>query len=564
MLVGLLAILKAGGAYVPLDPHCPKERLGFMLEDTRASVLLTQEQLLDRLPEYSARVVCLDRDWEEISKESYNNLELRAAADNLAYVIYTSGSTGVPKGVAIQHRSVTAFLSWVHTVFTTEDMAGVLASTSICFDLSVFELFGTLTSGGKVILAEDALALLRLPAASQVSLINTVPSAIIELLRVNGVPASVRTVNLAGEPLPTTLVEQIYRQETIQQVFDLYGPTEDTTYSTCVLRSNQGPATIGRPIANTQIYILDSYLKPVPVGVRGELHIGGDGLARGYLNCPELTAERFIPNPFSGKAGSRLYKTGDLARYLPDGNIEFLGRVDHQVKIRGFRIELGEIEAVLSQHPAVQEVVVLAREDLGKADGGGENPQSKIQNLKSAEKLLVAYVVPNQVLSLSITELRSFLKQKLPDYMVPSAFVFLDSLPLTPNSKVDRKSLPAPDQTRPDLEKVFVAPRTPVEETLAGIWSQLLGIEKVGVHDNFFELGGHSLKATQVVSRVRDTLHMELPLRTLFETPTVAEMAVIITQNMGKEAGGKELARMLSELDTLSDEEARRALTEEK
>ena len=383
------------------------------------------------------------------------------------------------------------------------------------------------------------------------------------------VPASVRTVNLAGEPLRTPLVKQIYEQMKADRVFDLYGPSEDTTYSTFALRNVSGPATIGRPIANKQIYLLDSHLQPVAVGISGELHIGGDGLARGYLNRPDLTAEKFIPDPFSDESGARLYKTGDLARYLPDGDIEFLGRIDHQVKIRGFRIEPGEIEAVLGQHPAVRETVVVAREDIENnacglwiAEGGGENPKSKIQNLKSTGKRLVAYVVANQNVVPSTSELRSFLKSKLPDYMLPSAFVFPDTLPLTPNGKVDRRALPAPDGSRPELKEAFVSPRTPVEKVIAAIWVEVLKLEQVGIHDDFFVLGGHSLLATQVIARVNDAFQIELPLRVLFEKPTVGELAAVITEREVEGAGQDNLAHLLAEMDALSDAEAKQLLVE--
>ncbi|MDZ4343796.1 MAG: amino acid adenylation domain-containing protein, partial [Candidatus Binatia bacterium] len=509
MIIGILGVLKAGGAYVPLDPAYPKERLAFILEDSQASILLTQQRLAGSLAERSARVICLDADWDDIVRESDKDTSRGLLPGNLAYVLYTSGSTGKPKGVAIEHKSAAAFLSWAHIVFTPQQLAGVLASTSICFDLSVFELFAPLTSGGKVIVAEDVLALPKLRTPSEVTLVNTVPSALAELLRVNGIPPSVRTINLAGEPLSAKLVQQIYEATSAENVYDLYGPSEATTYSTWAIRTPEGPQTIGKPISNTQIYILDDHLNPVPLGVAGELHIGGAGLARGYWNQPELTAEKFIPDPFGDQPGARLYKTGDVARYLPDGNIEFLGRIDHQVKIRGFRIELGEIESVLCQHPAVQQAVVLAREDIPR------------------EKQLVAYLVPKESTP-TTNDLRSFLQQKLPDYMVPSFFVFLDALPLTPNGKIDRKALPAPDQTRPDLAAPFVAPRTPVEEVLEDIWAEVLGLTQIGIHDNFLELGGHSLRATQIASRVRDAFQVELPLPCLFATPTIAGLAKII------------------------------------
>ncbi|MGE0127962.1 MAG: amino acid adenylation domain-containing protein [Blastocatellales bacterium] len=532
MVVALLATLKAGGAYVPLDPAYPQERLNFILEDTQAPVLLTRERLAaglriadcglriadgserfaTRNPQSAIRnpqsqMVCLDADWEAIAGEAEENPASGVTAGDLAYVIYTSGSTGKPKGVAIEHRNAGALIHWAKGVFSQEELAGVLASTSICFDLSVFELFVTLSCGGKVILAENALQLPILPAASEVTLINTVPSAMAELVRMNGAPASVVTVNLAGEPLQTRLVNEIYRQETIRRVFDLYGPSEDTTYSTFALRSAEGPATIGRPIANSQVYLLDRHLHPVPAGLIGELYIGGDGLARGYLNRPDLTAERWIPNPFSGTAGERLYATGDLARYLSDGNIEFLGRKDHQVKIHGFRIELGEIETALGKHPAIQDAVVLARED------------------SPGEKRLVAYVTPKPEAAFTTAELREFVEQKLPHYMTPSAFVMLDTLPLTPNGKVDRKRLPAPDVVGLERAGDLIAPRGPIEESLAPMWADVLGLDQVGVDDNFFDLGGHSLRATQIISRVREAFQVELPLRAFFESPTVAELA---------------------------------------
>ena len=518
MVVGLLGILKAGGAYVPLDPAYPPERLVFMLEDAEVAVLLTQALLVESLPKHQGRIVCLDTDWEIIERQSEANLISEVKLDNLAYIIYTSGSTGKPKGVAIEHRNAVALLDWATQVFNPEDLAGVLASTSICFDLSVFELFVPLSRGGKVILAENALHLPTLPAAPYVTLINTVPSAIAELLRMDGIPSSVRTVNLAGEPLRNKLVQQVYEHNTVQKVFNLYGPSEDTTYSTYTLVKKGGnePPPIGRPIANTQVYILDAQKQPVPIGVPGELYIGGAGLARGYLNRPELTADRFILNPFSDEPNSRLYKTGDLARYLSDGNIEFLGRIDHQVKIRGFRIELGEIEAAIGQHPALRETVVLVRED---------NP---------GDKRLVAYIVSNSALKTQdselINDLRCYLKQKLPQYMMPSAFVLLESLPLTTNGKIDRRSLPAPDINQAEFESNFTEPRTPDEQLIAEIWAEVLGLERVGIHDNFFELGGHSLLATQAISRLREAFQVEVPLRSLFESPTVATVTESLLQ----------------------------------
>ncbi|MEG4806698.1 amino acid adenylation domain-containing protein [Microcoleus sp. F8-D3] len=512
-IVGILGILKAGGAYVPLDPAYPRDRLAFTLEDAQISVLLTQQKLLGILPECSAKVIALDR-WEEeqkFSEKSHSDFTFNQQnPSKLAYVIYTSGSTGRPKGVAIEHRSAVAFLHWAKEVFSPEELGGVLASTSICFDLSVFEIFAPLSWGGTAILAENALHLPTLKTAGKVTLINSVPSAIAELLRINGIPETVRTVNLAGEPLPNTLAQQLYQLPHIQKVFNLYGPSEDTTYSTFALieKGAERMPPIGSPIANTQIYLLDRTLNLVPLGVPGELYIGGAGLARGYLNRPELTAQKFIPNPFSNSPDARLYKTGDRARYLPDGNIEYLGRIDSQVKIRGYRIELGEIEETLKQHRAVRDAVAQARDDT------------------SGNKRLVAYVVLNQDKLPSISNLRGYLQEKLPEYMVPGVFVTLESLPLTPNGKVDRKALPAPDRDRPELEEAFAAPNTAIEKTLAEIWAQVLGLEQVGIDDNFFELGGDSILSIQVISKANQA-GLRLTPKQLFQHQTIGQLAAV-------------------------------------
>ena len=522
LVVSLLAVLKAGGAYVPLDPAYPRERLRFMLEDSGARVLLTEESLKRHLAEHAGRIVCVDAPREEAagegSVESDANPSAGVTPRNLAYVIYTSGSTGKPKGVGIEHGSAAVLLRWSHEVFDAESLAGVLASTSVCFDLSVFELFVPLARGGKVILAENALHLPELAAASEVTLINTVPSAIAELLRAGGIPPAARTVNLAGEPLQGRLVRQLYEIETVKEVFNLYGPTEDTTYSTFVLtdRDPHRPVTIGRPVACTQVYVVDRYMQPVPVGVPGEVYIGGAGLARGYLGRPALTAERFVPDPFSTEVGARLYRTGDLARRLADGQLDYLGRIDHQVKLRGFRIELGEVEAALRAHEGVEDAVALVREDA------------------PGEKRLVVYLVAKPSAGQQdAAGLRAHLKERLPDYMVPQSFVALEQLPLTPNGKIDRRALPAPDAAGPVVGSKFVAPRTPAEEKLAAAWRELLGVERVGVHDNFFELGGHSLLLTQLASRIRSGFGVELPLRALFEATTVAELSALVERAAG-------------------------------
>ena len=519
LVVAILAVLKAGGAYVPLDPAYPTERLSLILQDARVLLLLTESQLAGLFPEHAGVALCLDTRREEIAIECAENLARTASADNLAYVIYTSGSTGRPKGVAIEHRSGAALLHWSHETFTQDELSGVLASTSICFDLSIFELFAPLTCGGAAILCENVLGLPQLKAAEHVRLVNTVPSAMAELLRMDAVPPGVRTVNLAGEALSERLVEEVYARPGVTRVWNLYGPTEDTTYSTYALTRSGEKVTVGRPIANTQTYVLDRRQRDVPAGVRGELYLGGAGLARGYFNRPALTAERFVPDPFSAEPGARLYRTGDVVRYLDDGRIEYLGRADHQVKVRGYRIELGEIEAALRREEGVSECVVVAREDA------------------SGDKRLVAYVVADGTGSsearanVSAAVLRRHLKQSLPEYMVPSAFVILGALPLTPNGKVDRRALPAPDFE--GLTAIqCVAPRTPVEEALADIWRQVLALDSLGVRDNFFELGGHSLLATQVVSRVRKLFGAELPLRALFESPTVEALAHVVEERL--------------------------------
>ncbi|MFY0566439.1 amino acid adenylation domain-containing protein [Archangium lansingense] len=517
LVVGLLGILKAGGLYVPLDPAYPRERLGFIVEDAQLRFLVAQSEVTASLPEHSAHVLLLDKDSDVLARASTSNPSRAAFSSNLAYLIYTSGSTGRPKGVSIEHRNAVSFLSWARTVFSPELLSGLLASTSIAFDLSVFELFLPLSLGGTVILAGNALELPSLPAAQRVSLVNTVPSAMSELLRSGGLPSSVRVVNLAGEPLAASLVQQLYQQPGLSLVYDLYGPSETTTYSTFTLRHSDKPPTIGRPISGTQLYLLDERLQPVPTGVPGEVFISGAGVSRGYLGRPELTAERFIPNPFSAEPGARMYRTGDLAKYRADGNLEYLGRTDFQVKVRGFRIELGEIESVLDTHPGVRQVVVVARED------------------RPGDKRLVAYLTPSGTQATSTSELRTHLKQHLPEHMVPSVFVVLEQLPLTPNGKINRKALPAPE-TSNDTAAGYIAPRTPTEEKLASIWSEVLSVPRVGAEDNFFELGGHSLLATRVLSRLRTAFQVELPVRALFEAPTLSALAFKLDDAHGRQA----------------------------
>jgi amino acid adenylation domain-containing protein len=528
--VALLAVLKSGGAYLPIDPKYPSKRIAFMLEDSQASLLVTRgtEKLPGVSHEFSDRsraTVCLDAEDKLIDKERSGNVLSGARSGNLAYVIYTSGSMGEPKGVAIEHRNAAAFLHWTKSVFSRAELAGVLASTSFCFDLSVFELFAPWGVGGKVILVDNALSVADLAARSDITLINTVPSAMSELLAAGGLPRSVRTVNLAGEPLKTELVRQIYAFETVDKVVDLYGPSETTTYSTFALRKPDAPPTIGRPIANTRVYLLDGARQPVPIGVPGEIFIGGAGVARGYLRRPELTAEKFLRDPFAGRAGARMYRTGDLARFRSDGSIEYLGRADDQVKIRGYRIELGEIEAVLSRHPAVQEVAVVARNGPASASAHSGNGASV--------KELAVYFVAKEGMP-AAAELRNFLRGKLPEFMVPATFVALEALPLTPNGKVDRRALAARGAEPPTRSiEGFVAPRNQLEEMIAQVWRVALKIERIGVLDDFFDLGGHSLLATRVAGRLRTALDIDLPLRKFFEARTIAELAREIETGRG-------------------------------
>jgi natural product biosynthesis luciferase-like monooxygenase protein/amino acid adenylation domain-containing protein/FkbM family methyltransferase len=509
IVVSILAVLKAGGVYVPLDPAYPQERVQVMSADAQLHALITTAELRSQLPELDTLVACLDQVGADIAACPASAPTSAVSAANLAYIIYTSGSTGKPKGVAITHRNAAALLAWARPLWSAAELAGVLAATSICFDLSVYELFLPLSTGGAVILAENALALPSLPAAGQVTLINTVPSAIAELARSGGIPDSVRTINLAGEALPRAVVDALYALPAVERVYNLYGPSEDTTYSTAALMppADSRQPSIGRPISNTAAYVLDPQGQPAPIGVPGELYLSGDGLARGYLNQPALTAERFVPNPF-GPAGSRMYRTGDLARFRPDGELEFLGRADHQVKVRGFRIELGEIEAAIREQPSVHAAVVLVR-TAPAADG-------------LDDQRIVAYVVARPGQQLDSAGLRRAIEGRLPAYMVPNSIVALDELPLTPNGKLDRQRLPLPEQATP-----AAAPRgmDPLEELVAMVMADVLGAPALDASGNFFELGGHSLLATQMISRLRAATQIELPLRALFEAPTPAALS---------------------------------------
>ena len=506
-VVGMIGILKAGGAYLPLDPAYPRERLAFMVEDSGTAVVVTQEQLLAELPSGGARV-CLDRDRAEISQAAAEAPKSGVATGNLAYLIYTSGSRGVPKGVAITHRSVLAMLEWAKEVFGEEERAGVLAATSICFDLSVFELFLPLCWGGKVHVVENLLSLAQGPVG-EIRMISGVPSVMAGLLSAGTIPTTVRTVVLGGEPLPGRLVEDLYRLGHVRRVFDCYGPTEDTVFSTWALREAGGPSTIGRPISNTRAYVLDPWRHPVPIGVPGELFLGGAGLARGYIGRPALTAESYVPDPFGAEPGARLYRTGDLVKYHKDGSLEFLGRTDDQVKVHGFRVELGEIEFHLRQHPAVESAVAVVRED------------------HPGHLRLVAYTTSRDGLVAEPAELRGYLRDKLPEHLVPSAFVAVESLPLTSSGKIDRERLRELEVPSEDGDLGYETPRTESEATLCRIWADVLGIAAVGIHDNFFTLGGDSIQSIQIVARAASE-GLRLTPRQLFQQPTVAELSRVV------------------------------------
>ena len=516
MVVGLLGILKAGGAYVPLDPEYPIERLSFMLEDAQVSVLLTQQKLVEKLPEQGAQLVCLDAEWLLISQSSQDNPVTGVQASNLAYVIYTSGSTGQPKGVQISHNAVINFLSAMHQQPGITEQDILLGVTTITFDIAALEIFLPITVGACVVIASrqvtfDGRQLLDLLVKSRATVMQGTPATWRLLLETKWQSGSPIKILCGGEALPWELASQLRARST--SLWNLYGPTETTIWSSIYqVESEESLIFIGRPIANTQIYILDSHLQPVPIGVPGELHISGAGLARGYLNRPQLTLEKFIPNPFSTQTHSRLYKTGDLARYLPDGNIEYLGRIDNQVKIRGFRIELGEIEAILSQHPSVNSVVVTAIVDT------------------HGDQCLVAYIVPQLSTAPTISELRQFLRTKLPEYMVPQAIVMLESLPLTPNGKVDRRALPTPDTNNLSVQADFVPALDIVEHKLTEIWAEVLNVYPVGVKDNFFDLGGNSLLAMQLMARIEQQFNKNLPLATLFQNPIIKQLATILRQ----------------------------------
>ncbi|HEX8430592.1 MAG TPA: amino acid adenylation domain-containing protein, partial [Longimicrobium sp.] len=514
LIVAMLGVLKAGGAYVPLDPAYPRARLKLMLADTRVPVLVTQRSLRGRVAAGDATIVEVD----DLDGEPAERVESGAGPENLSHVIYTSGSTGTPKGVEIRHASVATLIRWAPEVLGIGEGSAVLASTSVSFDVHVAETWVPLALGARIVIVPDALHLATLPAGESVDVVSMVPSAATELLRAGGIPASVRSLNLGGEPLRNELAQALYARPGVKRVLNLYGPTEDTTYSTAhvVERGSTRPTPVGRPVANTRVYILDAALAPLPVGATGEVWIGGDGVARGYLRRPAATAERFIPDPFTPVPGARMYRTGDLGRD-GDGVIECLGRVDHQVKVRGYRVELGEVEAALRAHPAMSDAAAVVREDV------------------PGDRVLVAYVVGD----VAPAELRASVRERLPAYMVPTSMVVMDRLPRLPNGKVDRHALPVPARSTDG----YVPPRTPAEETVCRIWEEVLGMERVGADDDFHDLGGHSLRATQITSRIRRELGAELSLADVFDARTPAALARLAESRAGQGEGAPPLVR---------------------
>ena len=534
MVVSLIGVLKAGGAYVPLDPVLPGDRIRFLLADSGVSALLTHRSLANRLPATSGLIVLLDEPFELTGPATPQARLNNEAADDVAYVIYTSGSTGVPKGVEVTHRNVARLLDSTQPRFGFGPGDVWTMFHSFAFDFSVWEIYGAILLGGRLVVVSHEVSrspesFRRLLATEGVTVLNQTPSAFRQLIRADEAvgdaataPLTLRWVIFGGEALELQSLRPWFDRHGDQtpRLVNMYGITETTVHVTyreiraADLDQGQAASPIGRAISGWQIYLLDRVGQPVPVGVVGEIYVGGVGVARGYLNRPGLTADRFGPDAFGEISGSRLYRSGDLARRRPDGELEYVGRADHQVKIRGYRIELGEIEASLARHAQVREVAVIVRED------------------RAGDPRLVAYVVPRTGPGLPGSELRRHLKQTLPDYMVPAVFVSLSALPLTENGKVDRRNLPAPGGSRPDLDGVFVTPRTETEERVATIWASVLDLDEVGVHDNFFDLGGHSLLATRAISRIRDAFGVDLPLRPLFENPTVAGLAECVEASL--------------------------------
>lgn len=503
MVITLLGILKSGSVYVPLDPTYPRERLAFMLQDSGCSILITQQKFLTSLLKHSAQIICIDNDWEKIVKQSARNFSHQVQSENLAYIIYTSGSTGQPKGVQILHKALVNFLTSMQQTLELTEQDKLLCVTTLSFDIAALELFLPLIVGAKVVLVSRGIATdgmqLQEILKTGITVMQGTPATWRLLLESGWVGNKDLKILCGGEALESKLAQQLIERG--KEVWNLYGPTETTIWSS-MYRVNSSSVYLGYPIANTEFYVLDTHLKPVPIGFSGELYIGGEGLTRGYLNRPDLTAQKLIPHPF--ERSKRLYSTGDLVRYTSQGNLEYLGRSDYQVKLRGFRLELAEIEAILNQHPDIRTSVVIVLDEC-----------------------LVAYLVAS---SSTISDIRDFLAEKLPPYMIPSTFVFLDALPLTPNGKIDRKALPTPEKIRPKLTQDYIMPQTEIENAIANIWQKVLQLEKIGIHDNFFELGGHSLLMVRVHSQLREQFSTQMTLVDLFRYPTISALAEYFRQ----------------------------------
>ncbi len=547
LVIAVLALLKAGGAYVPLDPSNPQERLSFIVNETRPKVLLAQERLLQCLPEVDAKSICLDTDWSTVSAESVDPVENLTNSENLGFLIYTSGSTGEPKAVMLPHRPRDPRTSHEQKLYQMTAKDRHILKSSISFTLILRELFWPLLTGARLIISPpgtetDMDYLLQLIAKHQISIITLTPSTLRAVLSQNGLERcdSLRHIVCFGEPLTADL-QSLYFAKLSAELSLYYGTTEapSATYRKCQPFESQTITEMGQTLPGVQLRLLNESLESVPDGTCGEIYLGGK-LARGYFKRPDLTAEKFIPHPFSQEPGARLYKTGDLGRLLPGNSIEFVGRVDDLVKVRGFRVELGEIAKTIRQHPEINDAVVVALD--------ADSDRSRI----------VAYAVLKPRSTIGATDLRSFMRLKLPDYMVPARFIFLDGLPVSRNGKIDRKALPIPGRSRPELNTPLISHRTPLEKDLARIWCDVLELDQIGIHDNFIDLGGDSLAATRIISRVIANFQIEIPLRALFQSPTVAEMACVISQHEVNKLEQHDLTKILDELECLGEEEARR------
>ncbi|MBN2442196.1 MAG: amino acid adenylation domain-containing protein [Spirochaetales bacterium] len=528
LLTGLLGIIKSGNAYVPLDPFFPIDRLSYIIQDTDAPVIITEEKYRDFVPANDRHVIYLDTDWEMINRQEQIPYNAVRSSNDCAYVIHTSGSTGKPKGVMIPHYCVVNFLKSMEKKLGFLKQDRLLAVTTLSFDISILEIMLPLTTGGTIILADnedvlDGRRLANLLREKNATFMQATPGTWRVLIGSGWKGMDNLTMLCGGEALPDGLAKELINMGA--RLFNMYGPTETTIWSSMTLIKADEKITIGTPVDNTQFYILDTHQKMVPVGVTGELYIGGYGVGKGYLNRPELTKEVFIPDPFSGNTGSRLYRTGDMVRWLPDGKVEYIGRIDNQVKVRGYRIELGEIESVLGEYPGILELVVIVREDIHQ------------------DKRIVAYLVAKEE-PVPAETLTNYCSKKLPGYMIPSVFIWLETMPFTPNGKIDRKSLPAPSTNRPELNTTFIVPKTEMEKQIAGIWQDALKIDSVGINDNFFNLGGHSLLLAEVHIRIQEILNREFSMIELFQYPTISSFVNYLNNNQDEDNSEQQIERM--------------------